>query len=192
MAHSPSVARRSDAILVLVDLQERLSAAMANRANVLAAVNRLLSVAALTGVPVVVTRQYPDGLGDVEPVLRSAIEAASSSIDVSWADKVAFDCFAEPSFAEQIAALGRKQLIIAGMETHICVTQTALSGVRGGYDAHVVGDACCSRDATTHELALSRMRHAGATVTCTESVLYELVGAAGSGEFRELLRIVKA
>ena len=77
------------------------------------------------------------------------------------------------------------------MESHICVVQTALSALRAGFDVHVVGDGCCSRDSASHESALARVRTAGAVVTTTESVLYELVGEAGTDDFRDLLRIVK-
>lgn len=188
---STSTASRDDAVLVIVDIQERLAAAMDRRDAVMEAVGRLIRTAALTGVPIIVTRQYPKGLGDVEPAVRSAVEAVSGTVPTVWADKLSFDCFGEPTYAEAVAALGRRQLVIAGMETHICVTQTGLSARRAGLDVHVVADACCSRQNEAHALALERMRAAGATVTCAESVLYELVGVAGSDEFRELLRIVK-
>jgi len=90
-----------------------------------------------------------------------------------------------------LAATQRRQLVIAGMESHICVVQTALAALREGYDVHVVGDGCCSRDMAAHESAMARLRAAGAVITTTESVLYELVGEAGTDEFRELLGIVK-
>ena len=186
-----TIVNRSSAVLVLVDLQERLAAAMEDRAAVLDAVDKLVRASALMGVPVVVTRQYPAGLGDVEPMLRVVIEAAVAKTPVTVVDKVAFDCFAEPEFAACIAQTGRRQLVIAGMESHICVVQTALSALREGHDVHVVADACCSRDALAHDVAIARLRAAGATVTVTESVLYELVGVAGTDEFRALLSMVK-
>jgi len=172
-------------------VQERLAVTMERRDTVLAAAEKLVETSALLGVPIVVTRQYPAGLGDTVPRLASAIREASATTTVREADKVSFDCFGEPAFAEAVVATGRRQLLIAGMESHICIVQTALSGLEGGYSVHVVADACCSRDADAHELALARLRSAGAVVTTTESVLYELVGAAGTDEFRGLLRIVK-
>jgi len=191
MSHAATIARRDDAALLVIDIQERLAVAMPRRDAILSAADKLMRTAALVGVPVVMTRQYPTGLGNVEPQLREAAESVSDSTTVLWADKVAFDCFAEPAFSAVLGSTGRRQLVIAGMESHICVVQTALSALRDGFEVHVVGDACCSRDAASHESALARMRDAGAVITTTESVLYELVGEAGTDEFRSLLRIVK-
>lgn len=187
-----SVARRDDAILIVIDEQERLAAAMQRRERVAAATSRLVRTAALVGMPVVVTRQYPRGLGDIEPQLAAVLTSAEQDgAQVTVVDKVAFDCFGETGFVEALAHAGRRQLIVVGMESHICVVQTVLSGLREEFEVHVVGDSCCSRDAEHHELALARMRGAGAVVTTTESVMYELVGEAGTDEFRALLGIVK-
>jgi nicotinamidase-related amidase len=187
-----STARREDAALVIIDDQERLASAMEYRDRVLAATVRLVRVAALVGMPIVITRQYPRGLGDTEPALVEAIDAAEhGGARVVSADKVTFDCTCEPAFIDALSTIGRKQLIVAGMETHICVTQTALSTLASGHDVHVVADACCSRDDANHELALARLRHAGVVVTTSESVMYELVGIAGTDEFKALLGIVK-
>lgn len=186
-----SIVQRDTAVLIVIDMQERLAAAMERRAAVLEAADKLVRTAALMGVPIIVTRQYPKGLGDVEAVLRSTLEAPAEKTVVHWVDKMAFDCFEEPSFAADFAHLGRTQLVLAGMESHICVTQTALSALKGGYDVHVVADACCSRDSAPHKIALARLRAAGAAITVAESVQYELAGVAGTDEFRALLRIVK-
>lgn len=187
-----TIARRDDAVLLVIDLQERLAAAMERREAVLSAVVRLIRVATLVGMPIVVTRQYPKGLGDTEPVLVEALDVArKEGAVVTHSDKTTFDCFGEPSFSEPLAAVGRSQVIIAGMETHICITQTALAALREGLDVHVVADGCCSRDSANHDYALDRIRSAGGVVTVTESVMYELVGAAATDEFRALLGIVK-
>lgn len=191
MSDTSSVANRSHAVLLIIDVQERLAAAMSQREVVLGTTSKLIRTAALVGVPIIVTRQYPTGLGDVEPLLRVVVESVADETPVIWANKVAFDCFAEPAFTEALASTGRQQLLIAGMESHICIAQTALSAIREGFDVHVVGDGCCSREAASHDSALARLRIAGAVVTTTESVLYELVGEAATDEFRALLRIVK-
>ena len=187
-----TTARRDDAVLVIVDEQERLVAVMERRDEVISAAVRLVRTASLVGVPIVVTRQYPKGLGDTDAVLAAALDAArSSGAQVTAIDKVAFDCFGEPAFAETLSRSSRRQVLLAGMETHICVAQTALSGLRDGFDVHVVGDASCSRGASNHGSALERLLAAGAVVTTTESAMYELVGEAGTDEFRALLAIVK-
>ena len=186
------MARRGNAVLIVIDVQERLTVAMPRRDAVVAATGKLVLTAALIGVPVLVTRQYPKGLGDTDPALLSAIDVAQQAgVYAGVIDKVAFDCFGETAFVTALRDTGRTQLIIAGMETHVCIAQTVLSGLGRGFDVHVAADACCSRGDENHRLALDRMRNAGAVVTATESVMYELVGEAGSEEFRALLGIVK-
>lgn len=191
MSDVSTTASKSRAVLLLIDIQERLAAAMSRRDAVLESTSKLVRAAALFDVPVIVTLQYPTGLGDVEPTLRATLESVSGAIPVLWVNKVAFDCFAEPAFEAALTDTGRRQLVIAGMESHICVVQTALSALREDFDVHVVGDGCCSRDGASHDSALARVRMAGAVVTTTESVLYELAGVAGTDDFRDLLRIVK-
>ncbi|HSK47828.1 MAG TPA: isochorismatase family protein [Coriobacteriia bacterium] len=192
MIPSTGVLARSDTALVVIDIQERLAAAMARRELVIRRTALMIRAAAIVGVPILVTRQYPRGLGDVEPPLVEVLEEVrQSGATVLTADKVSFDCFCDATFCDAVAALGRRQLLVAGMETHICVTQTALAGLREAFDVHVAGDACCSREAEHHELALTRLGHAGAVITTSESACYELVGLAGTDEFKALLEAVK-
>lgn len=192
MSPLASVARREDALLVVVDVQQRLAAAMERRDAVAASVVQLVKTAALVGSPIIVTRQYPEGLGDTDPTVARAIAAVEAEgHSVTHADKLAFDCFSDPGFAAVVSNSGRTQLVLAGMETHICIAQTALHALRSGIEVQIAAEACCSRDPETHSLALQRMRAAGAVVSSVESVMYELVGAAGTDEFRSLLRIVK-
>ena len=186
------LAERDDAVLVLVDMQERLAVAMADRASVLAASARLALTFALVDAPVIVTRQYPQGLGPTERVLEEVLVAiAEDGATVVGVDKTSFCACGEPEFLEALGARDRSQVILAGMETHICIAQTALELSERGYRVQVVADACCSRDRTMHEVALDRLRAAGVVVTTSESVQYELVAQAGTDEFRSLLRIVK-
>lgn len=192
MSPADTVVSRDACVLVVVDVQERLAAVMDARESVIERSRLLVSAAGIVGVPVIVTRQYPKGLGDTEPSLAETIGAVETQGALVYrADKVCFDCFAEPSFVDAVATTGRRQLLIVGMETHICVTQTALSGLRSGFDVHVAADAVCSRQVGNHEIALMRMAHAGAVVTTAESAAYELVGRAGTDEFKALLAVVK-
>ncbi len=186
------LAERHEAVLVLVDMQERLASAMAERERVVGASGRLARTCQLVGAPIILTRQYPQGLGDTEPELEQALAAiADDGGTVLRLDKTAFCACGEPEFVELLASLDRPQVILAGMETHICITQTALDLVLRGYSVQVVADACCSRDRAMHDVALDRLRAAGVVVTTSESVMYELVGRAATDEFRSLLRIVK-
>jgi nicotinamidase-related amidase len=192
MTNVPSVVSRRHAVLVVIDIQQKLAAVMERRAAVVGSTIKLVRVAALTGMPIVATRQYPAGLGDLDgSVVDALAEVEAVGARLSRVDKTAFDCFADPVFVETIGRTGATQLLIAGMETHICVTQTALAALRRGLDVHVVADACCSRHSEAHEVALARLRAAGATVTTWESAAYEAVGVAGTDEFRDLLGIVK-
>ncbi len=192
MSHLAAVSRREDALLVVVDIQQRLAAAMERRDSVAASAVRLIKTAALVGVPVIVTRQYPEGLGETDPTVARVLDAVEADgHSVMRADKLAFDCFADTAFTELVSTSGRTQLILTGMETHICIAQTALHGLRSGLEVQIAADACCSRDSEAHAAALDRMRAAGAAISWSESVMYELVGAAGTDEFRSLLRIVK-
>jgi len=183
---------RDDLVLVIIDVQEKLAAAMSCREQVIAAAGRLARTAALVGAPVILTRQYPQGLGPtVAEIEELLLELATNGARVSGVDKTAFCCAAEDTFMEALSATGRRQVVLIGMETHICVAQTALALAGSGFQVQVAADACCSRTDAAHELALDRMRHTGVIVTTTESVMYEAVGRAGTDEFKHLLQIVK-
>lgn len=195
MIPAASVLDRRTTALVLIDIQDRLAAAMPARDAVVSRTGFLVQVARIVGVPVVVTRQYPKGLGDTDGAIAAALALQEADRDGGHpdtiVDKMTFDCFCEPSFVSAVSETGARQLLVAGMETHICVTQTALAALREGLDVHVCADACASRDEEMHRLALARLAHAGAVVTCAESAAYELVGRAGTPEFKALLAAVK-
>lgn len=187
-----SLVRRGDAVLVLVDIQERLAAVMARRDQVARNAIKLARMAALMGIPVMVTRQYPHGLGDTDAMIEEAlVSLAEGGARVVSVDKTAFCCSIEPEFMETLGATSRTQVLLAGMETHICITQTALDLKARGFDVQVVADACCSRCDADHDTTLARLRSEGIVVTTTESVMYEAVGRAATDEFRALLKIVK-
>jgi nicotinamidase-related amidase len=187
----PGLAVRGDGILVVIDVQERLADVMPKRAESVAAAVLCVSAAAELGIPIVVTRQYPRGLGDTVPELAAALEAASARVPVAIVDKTAFCACEEPAFVEAVRTGGRSQAAIVGMETHICVTQTALALAAEGMCVHVVADACCSRWDADHAVALGRLRVAGVTVTVAESLVYEWLGRAGTDEFRTVLELLR-
>jgi nicotinamidase-related amidase len=182
---------RGSAALVVIDIQERLAAVMDRRDHVVAATSRLARAAAVVDIPIIVTRQYPKGLGGTVPELEEVlVDLAEQGASVTGLDKTAFCCAAEPDFNEELRATGRTQVVLAGMETHICVTQTALA-LEPQYQVHVAADAVCSRTSRDHDVALDRLRAANVIVTTSESVMYEAVGRAGTPEFKQLLEIVK-
>jgi len=191
MPAHPDLIDRDDLVVLVVDVQDRLAAAMEHRDATMAAIVRLIRVAALVGAPIVVTRQYPEGLGGTVPEVEAALEEASGVVPVGIVDKTAFCACSEPEFSAVLEVSGRRQVAVVGMETHICVTQTALALVAAGYRVHVVEDACCSRRARDHGTALARLQAHGVTVTCAESLMYEAVGRAATPEFKRLLAVVK-
>jgi len=191
MPGHPDLIDRDDLVLLVVDVQDRLAAVMERRQDVVAATVRLIRAAATVRAPVLLTRQYRKGLGETVPEVEAALQEAREEVPVTVVDKTTFCACGEAGFTAALEATGRRQVVIAGMETHICVTQTALALAATGHRVHVVEDACCSRRSRDHETALARLRAQRVTVTCAESVMYEAVGRAGTGEFRRLLAVVK-
>jgi len=192
MAATADVLKRGTTALVVIDIQERLAAVMARRECVITRTQLLVRAAAIVGAPIIATRQYPKGLGDHSELIGEVLdEAARAGATVLHVDKTSFDCFSEPAFVDAVRSTQCTQLLLAGMETHICVCQTALAGVRSGLEVHVAADACCSREDENHFYATSRIGAAGAVLSTAESAAYELVGRAGTAEFKALLSVVK-
>ncbi len=176
---------KNDAVLLIIDIQERLAVVMDRKDQVVRNTLHLLELAKMQNIPVVVTEQYPKGLGRTVPEITAALP---SCLPV---EKVSFDCCGEASFNEQIRRLGRKRIIVTGMETHICVLQTSLGLLGGGYHVHLVQDAVCSRTKPNWRSGLELIRDAGGVVTNTETVLFQLLGVAGTPEFKTISNRIK-
>ena len=181
---------RSRAALLVIDIQDRLLPTMP--AEALAQVTRntqiLITAADQLGLPIVVSQQYPRGLGATAQPIEDALATARA---VHRFDKVEFSAAAAPAFAQIAPGLGRDQWLLCGMETHVCVYQTARDLVARGWDVHLCADAVCSRTPANRELGLGLMARAGAIVTSTETCVFDLLGRAGSDEFRALSRVIK-
>jgi nicotinamidase-related amidase len=181
---------RSRAALLVVDIQDRLVPAMP--ADALAAVIRnaviLIQAADQLGLPIVVSQQYPRGLGVTARPIEDALAAARG---VHRFDKLEFSAAAAPAFAALAPGLGRDQWIVCGMETHVCVYQSARDLAARGWDVHVCADAVCSRTPGNREIGLGLLARAGAIVTSTEVCVFDLLGRAGSDEFRALSKVIK-
>jgi nicotinamidase-related amidase len=182
-----SIANSESSVLVIIDVQQRLAAAMPELdASILVKqTSVLLTGAKALNVPVIVTEQYPKGLGHTEPDLLSML-----SDDAVVIEKTCFSCMQSDEFGHTLSALGRQHVIVVGMESHICVMQTVLALKHAGYDVSVVEDAVCSRNDAHKANALHRMRHNGVTVTNAESVLFEWLGDAKHPEFRALSKLI--
>lgn len=191
MAPHPGLVDKDSAVLVVVDIQDKLAAVMPEREAVAACAARLVRACGHLGIPVLITRQYPKGLGDTVAEVREAYESLPPGLGAGVVDKTAFCCTLEPTFEDALSSTGRGQVVLAGMETHICVAQTALGLLGEGRRVHVVHDAVCSRDVKDHERALNRICAEGVTVTTSESFLYEALGRAEGDAFKAVLEIVK-
>src|SRR5512140_3185991 len=130
---------RNAVVLVFVDIQERLAAVMSHRQRVVDNCLHLIEVSKLLNIPVILNEQYPKGLGPTVNEIREALQPYEPL------EKLTFSCCKGPSFMERLAATGRKKVILAGMETHVCVLQTCIGLLEAGYSVHVVNDAICSR-----------------------------------------------
>ncbi|MGE5610295.1 MAG: isochorismatase family protein [Bacillota bacterium] len=175
---------RSNAVLLVVDVQEKLLPAMEAAEACVAGVRKIVEAMKVLEVPTLVTEQYPAGLG------RTCAPIRESLGEVAAVEKVRYSACVE-GITEQLAKLSRRQVIVVGVETHVCVQQTVLDLLRSGYAAYVCADAVSSRRSLDRETALARMRQAGAVVTTVESVIFEMLGEAGTECFKKILRIVK-
>jgi nicotinamidase-related amidase len=171
--------------LVVVDFQEKLTPAVVDHAQVVRNALLLMRLARTVDLPVVLTTQYTKGLGPTIPEILSAA-------DVAPLDKLTFGCFGDPAFTERLRALGdRRQLVVTGIESHICVAQTVFGALDAGYEVHVASDAVSSRTAQNREVGLARMQRAGAFVSSAEMVIYELLGRSDTAAFKTMLPYLK-
>ncbi len=145
----------------------------------------LISVARELDIPVLLTEQYPKGLG------RTVKEIADVANGLPVLEKMHFSCMEDTSFADAFHTLGRKQAVIAGMEAHICVMQTAVNLMDEGYEVFVVTDATSSRTLESEQACLDRLGACGAGIVTTEMVVFEWLGKAGTDAFKKLLPLVK-
>lgn len=176
------MALREECVLAVVDVQERLLPHIHEGERVVANAARLVKVARMLGLPVLWAEQEKLG-ATVEPV-RSEL---SGLAPIGKAEFGALGC---APFRERLASLGRRTLVVCGVEAHICVAQTVLQALPE-YEVHVVSDAVGSRAPENRAVALERLRQAGAVVTCSEMFFYEILQRAGTGEFRAVLPLVK-
>ena len=176
-----------DSCLLVIDMQERLVAAMQAPARTIGNARILIAAARELAVPVLLTEQYPKGLGATVPELAEAAEAANAVI----LPKMHFSCMEDEDFAAAFEAAGRRQAVIAGMEAHICVMQTAVSLMDQGYEVFVVTDATSSRTLESEKACLDRLQACGAGIVTTEMVVFEWLGRAGTPAFKALLPLIK-
>lgn len=186
MGH-PMKLTRDGSALVVVDVQERLFGAMdaEHREEVVKNLKVLATAARRLALPILVTEQYPKGLGHTLPELREALGT------VEPLEKVAFSCCEAEGFGARLKAMKRKQVILAGIEAHVCVLLTGLDLLAEGYTVHVAADAVTSRTQGSWRMGVDQLRQAGAVITTTESVLFQLLQKADTDDFRALAKLIK-
>jgi nicotinamidase-related amidase len=182
----PHLLHPDNALLVVIDMQEPFLRAIFERERVLTNVTALLQAINVLRIPIISTTQYAERMGSVVPEVRKFLPPLLPPFD-----KMTFSCFADQAFASEIQRSGRRQIILCGVESHICVSQTAHDLVAAGLQVHVAVDAVSSRTEANWRLGMDKMRQGGVILASVESALYELLHEAGTPEFREVLQIIK-
>ena len=181
---------RDDTVGVLVDLQVKLVRAIHRREELVDSVSRLVRGLGVLGVPMLWAEQNPDGLGPTVPEVAALMQGPGPRGGEPIA-KRSFSCCGDERFTQALDAVGRKQVLLMGIEAHVCVQQTAADLVARGYEAHVVADAVSSRTPANRRIGLKMATQAGALVTSVEAALFELLRVADGPEFKQILQIVK-
>lgn len=183
------VLNRDEAVLVVIDVQERLVPAIDKglyeraRRNIAVAIE----TAGTLGLPILLTEQYPKGLGRTVPYFQEALEGKRYEL----LEKIAFSCARDELFLSALMKTGRRQVILTGMETHVCVYQTALDLVNAGYEVFVPEDAVSSRSLSDHQGGIAGMRDAGVRVVPTETAVFQMLKEAGTPEFKKISSLLR-
>ena len=185
MSSTSGLLDRSESVVSVVDIQEKLAAVMGRREQVVEQTCKLLRSALRLEVPVVVTEQYPQGLG------RTVPEVAEAAGDVTPIEKLSFGCCGDGRYMARLKESGRKQIVLCGMESHVCVLQTGLALLDQGLTVQVAVDAICSRHDTDHDAALRAMQQVGIRITTVESIVFQWLGRAGTPAFKDILKFLK-
>ncbi len=187
MTH-PNILAANESLLVIVDLQEKLLAAMpkADAALMREHATNLIAAANALDIPVIVTEQYPKGLGATEQEVSNKLPLSTPVFE-----KTSFSCYVAEGFENALETSEREQIILVGQETHVCILQTALDLELQGKQVYVVEDAVCSRNARHKDRALQRMQRQGVTITNYESVLFEWLRDSTHPEFKNITALLR-
>jgi nicotinamidase-related amidase len=176
---------RESAVLIVIDIQGNLFEAMHGKEALQANTIKVVKGAKIFNLPIMVTEQIPEKLGQTLPLLAQEL-AGYATIS-----KESFSCLGNSQFKEKIKSFGRKEVIILGIECHVCVYQTATDLIHHGYNVHVVADAVSSRTKENSDIGIEAMKNSGAHITGTEMLLFELLGSANDAKFKEIYKLVK-
>ncbi len=181
----PNLLNAPDTGLIVVDLQEKLVNMVHNREELLDRVALMLELARICEIPMLLTEHYPQGLGYTVDPVKEHLAAYEPVV------KRIFSCCGVKEFTDKVEAMGKRQLMVVGIETHICVSQTVHDLLARGYQVHVVADACGTRFLPDHLIGLEKMRSSGAVIASAEMAVYELVERADTDRFKQILKLVK-
>ena len=176
-----------NSLLLVIDIQERLASAMPDKVleTVVKHTGWLIQTADMLNIPVVRTEQYPKGLGDTIKDVQQHL-----TMDTCL-EKTSFSCCGAEGFTQAVNINKHRQIVIAGIESHVCVLQTAVDLLIDGFDVFVAGDAVCSRDKQNHKNALQRLNQLGATISNTESVMFEWLRDASHPQFKAVSKLLR-
>ena len=182
---SENMLRVDTSFLVIIDVQGKLAQLMHEKEELFDGLQRIIKGVQVLGIPIIWVEQNPEGLGPTVP------EVARLLSDIKPISKFTFSCCRDGQFTSALASSNRRQALLVGIETHVCVYQTAVDLLEQGYEVQIVTDAVSSRTKHNMKIGLERMREAGAGLTSTETVLFELLRTAKADKFREIAQIVK-
>lgn len=185
MIRHETILKRETTGLLIIDIQQRINAVMKYRERLTENTIKLINGFKILEVPIFITEQYRKGLG---PTLKPILDALNQPNII---EKMNFSCCAASSLMERLRQKQVKQIVICGIESHVCVLQTALDLLAEGFQVHLVYDATSSRRKMDHQIAIDRMRQAGVIITTTESVLFELLVQAGTPEFKQISQLIR-
>ena len=171
-------------VLVVIDVQGKLAQSMYEKADLFENVGKLISGVRVLEIPIIWMEQNPEGLGPTVPEIAELLSGKPIP-------KVAFSCCGEKQFVEAMEKQERNQVLLCGIETHVCVYQTAIDLLESGYEVEVVADAVSSRTPANRDIGLAKMKDAGAGITSVETALFELLKVAEGEKFKAILGIVK-
>jgi len=174
-----------NSLLVVIDVQESLARVMHGKDALLESLQKIIKGAGILDIPMIVTEQVPEKLGATIPEISPLLDTAAPI------SKSSFSCCGEDLFMRELEGMKRGQILVAGIESHVCVYQTTVDLIRMGYEVHIVTDCISSRTAENKALGIERMKDEGAKPTSTEMALFELLKIAGGDRFREISRLVK-
>lgn len=181
---------KENSVLVLIDIQERITPATKEPRVVINGAAKLAISAKKIGVPVIVSEQAPQNLGDTMVDIRQILPKENTKKTCTYIEKSTFSCAKEPSFTKEIKKLKRKQVVIAGVEAHVCVMQTAIDMQEQGYNVYVVKNACSSRYSDDFDTAIERMSKAGIDIITVEMAIFEWLERCDTNEFKQLSRSI--